>query len=374
VVVQGTVIKRGKKWSVIIDIGRDADGKRLREWHSGFERKRDAEAARIEILSRMASGRHVAPSKVTVAEYLDSWLENRKNLAETTKGTYRFELRRITDILGPRRLAQLQPGEISACYSQLLASGLSAKTVRNSHGVFHKALKDALREGLVARNVADGVELPRRHRPDTPTWTAAQAHAFLSFVESHRLYAGWLLIITTGMRRSELLGLRWQHVNLDAGLVAVVDTLVEVNNKPVLRIDETKTSGSRRTIAVDPVTVDALKAHHTQQSAEKLRAGEVYQDRDMVFCNEVGDPVSPDWFTRTTKSLATEAGVPPLTPHAAGRHTMATLALESGVPAKVVAERLGHASITTTLDRYSHVTEGMDRDAASTVADLIARS
>jgi integrase len=371
--MKGTVIKRGNKWAVVVDVGRDADGKRIRKWQSGFDRKRDAEAARIEILSKMAGGQYFAPSKVTVGEYVDRWLEQRKNLADTTKGTYRFELKRITDILGPRQLMQLQPGEIAECYTQLLASGLSAKTVRNSHGVFHKALKDAVREGLVPRNAAEGVELPRPQRPETVAWTAAQVHTFLAYVETHRLYGAWLLAVTTGMRRSELLGLRWQHVNLDAGRVSAVDTLVEVDNQPVLRIDETKTSGSRRTIAIDPATVDALKAHRSQQAAEKLLAGEVYDDLGLVFCDEIGGPLSPDWFTRATKRLATEAGVPPLAPHAAGRHTWATLALESGVPAKVVAERLGHASITTTLDRYSHVTEGMDRDAASTVAALIAR-
>ncbi len=372
--MKGTVIKRGNKWAVVVDVGRDANGKRVRKWHSGFDRKRDAEAARIEILSKMASGRYVAPSKITVGEYAHRWLDQRKNLAETTKATYRFELKRITDVLGPRPLLQLQPSEIAECYSQLLESGLSAKTVRNSHGVFHKALKDAVREGLVPRNAAEGVELPRPQRPETAAWTAAEVSEFLHHVSSHRLYAAWLLAVTTGMRRSELLGMRWQHVNLDAARVSAVDTLVEIENRPVLRIDETKTAGSRRTIAVDPATVDALRAHRSRQAEEKLLAGEAYDDQGLVFCDEIGRPVSPDWFTRTTKRLATEAGVPPLSPHAAGRHTWATLALESGVPAKVVAERLGHASVTTTLDRYSHVTEGMDRDAASTVASLIARS
>jgi len=371
--VKGTVIKRGNKWAVVIDVGQDVNGKRIRKWHSGFDRKRDAEAARIEILSKLASGRYVAPTKITVDEYVARWLDNRKNIADTTRGTYRFELKRITDILGPRVLTQLAPTHVADCYTELLASGLSAKSVRNSHGVFHKALTDAVREGLVGRNVAEHVELPHPQRPDTETWTAAEAHTFLGHVATHRLYPAWRLAVTTGMRRSEILGLRWQHVDLDTGRIAAVDTLVEVDNRPVLRIDETKTVGSRRTIAIDTATAEALRAHHAHQATEKLAAGELYCDKGLVFCDEIGQPVSPDWFTRATKRFATAAGVPPLTPHPAGRHTFATLALSAGVASKVVAERLGHASITTTLDRYSHVTEGMDRHAADTVADIIAQ-
>jgi integrase len=174
----------------------------------------------------------------------------------------------------------------------------------------------------------------------------------------------------TGMRRSEVLGVRWQNVNLEAGTVAVVDTLVPVKNKPVLRLGETKSRRSRRMIAVDASTVTALREHKARQNAERLHAGEAWDDLDLVFCDELGGMLNPATFTRTTKRLAVEAGVPPLTPHAAARHTWATLALSSGVHPKVVQERLGHSSISVTMDRYSHVTEGMDRDAAETVAAL----
>jgi len=369
--MKGTILKRGQKWSVVIDMGRDASGKRIRKWHSGYERKRDAEAARVEILSRLQHGEYVSPSKLTVAAYLDHWLESRKNIADTTRATYRHEIRRVSDLLGPRQLLQLQPREIADAYTELLDRGLSAKSVRNSHGVLRKALSDAMRRGLVPRNVADGVELPRATKPDVTTWTASEAHTFLDHIEVHRLYAAWFVAVSTGMRRSEVLGLRWPNVDLDAGRLSAVDTLVMVDNTPVLRIDETKTAGSRRLIALDRATVAVLGSHRLRQLEERLAAGDVYTDRGLVFCNEIGDPVNPDWFTRTTKTLSQAAGVPVLTPHKAARHTWATLALEAGIPAKVVAERLGHASVSTTLDRYSHVIEGMDRGAAETVAALI---
>lgn len=178
----------------------------------------------------------------------------------------------------------------------------------------------------------------------------------------------------TGMRRSELLGLRWLNVDFDQARIAVVDTLVLVNGKAVLRLGETKSRRSRRVIALDDRTVAVLRAHHARQLEDRLRASTAWTDLDLVFTDELGELVKPDTFTRLTKRLATEAGVPPLTPHPAARHTWASLALSQGVNAKVVQERLGHSSIAITLDRYSHLIEGMDRDAAEQIASLIANA
>lgn len=368
--MKGTVIKRGATWSVVVDAGTDPNGKRLRKWHSGFATKREAEQARVEILGRLAQGVYVSPSKVTVADWLPLWLEGRTSIAETTRNGYGVDVRRIVKELGPRRLQELSASLIQAWYTKL-GEKYSAKTVKNTHGVLHKALSDAVRQGILVRNPADDLELPRADKPDTPAWTAEELSKFLKKVAPHRLYAAWVLTCSTGMRRSEVLGVRWQNLDLKRRLLAVVDTVVPVNNRPVLRIGETKSRRSRRVIALDEMTVTVLKEHRKRQNAERLRAGEAWEDLDLVFTNPLGGMVSPDWFTRTTKALAVEAGVRPLTPHPAGRHTWATLAMQSGVHVKVVSERLGHSSVAITLDRYSHVTEGMDREAAETVAALI---
>lgn len=176
------------------------------------------------------------------------------------------------------------------------------------------------------------------------------------------------------MRRSEVLGVRWRSVDLAEGRLAIVDTLVPIKGKPVLRTGETKSRGSRRVIALDTGTIAALKEHRRRQNEERLMAGDAWAKFDLVFTNAIGDPVNPATFTRWTKQQATQAGVPPLTPHNAARHGWATLALTAGVPPKVVQERLGHSSISITMDRYSHVIEGMDRAAAEAVAALIERS
>lgn len=139
----------------------------------------------------------------------------------------------------------------------------------------------------------------------------------------------------------------------------------------MLRIGETKSRRTRRVVALDTATVAVLREHRRRQYVERLRAGPGWEDLDLVFCDEFGGMIDPATFTRTTKRLAIEAGVPPLTPHPAARHTWATLALSSGVHSKVVQERLGHSTSTITLDRYSHVTEWMDREAAERVAALM---
>jgi integrase len=368
--MRGTVIKRGQKWSVVIDAGRDADGRRLRKWHSGFATKREAESARVEILARLQQGVYVAPSKATVAEWFSQWLAARVGLAETTLDGYERDARRVTAEIGQMRLRDVTTATLNGLYRDLSVK-LAPATVKNTHAVTHKALSDAVRQGLLGRNPADYAELPRPEPPEMEAWSADELARFLQFVSGERLYAAFVLMCSTGMRRSELLGLRWRNTDLEHGRVAVVDTVVPVRSKPVLRVGQTKSRRSRRVIALDQATVTALRSHRTAQAAERLRAGEAWADLDLVFTNEVGELLNPSTFTRLTKRLAVKAGVRPLTPHAAARHTWATLALSSGVHPKVVQERLGHSTIAVTLDRYSHVTEGMDRDAAEVVAALL---
>lgn len=371
--MKGTVIKRGSRWSVVIDLGRDVDGKRIRKWHSGYRTKREAEQARIEILSRVQSGLYVAPHKLTVAQWLRDWLEGRVGLADTTIEGYQRDAARVADRIGQLRLSNVSTATLNSLYREL-GETLAPATVKNTHAVVHKALKDAVRQGILARNPAEHVELPRPEPPEANTWTAQELSRFLDHVAGHRLGVAWRLVCLTGMRRSEVLGVRWRSVDLEEGRLAIVDTLVPIKGKPMLRTGETKNRGSRRVIALDTGTIAALKEHRRRQNEERLMAGDAWANLDLVFTNPIGDPVNPATFTRWTKQQATQAGVPPLTPHEAARHGWATLALTAGVPPKVVQERLGHSSISITMDRYSHVIEGMDRAAAEAVAALIEQS
>jgi integrase len=178
------------------------------------------------------------------------------------------------------------------------------------------------------------------------------------------------LTATTGMRRSEVLGMTWEAADLDSGSAEVTSTLLMVVNSPTFT-PLTKTDSSRRRIALDPGTVEMLRRHRVRQVEQRLEAGELWSDDyGLMFTDEIGRPYSPDRYTRTFQSEARRLGLPPVGVHGL-RHSLATTALADGVPAKVVAERLGHSSVATTLDRYSHVSEEQDRAAAMALASRI---
>jgi integrase len=201
------------------------------------------------------------------------------------------------------------------------------------------------------------------------TWTAEEIRTFLAHTADHRFHAAFMVLATTGMRRGEALGLRWEDLDLDGGRVSITQTVITVNHE--VRVGSPKTAKGRRTVALDLGTVRALREHRQRQVAERLLMGTGFTDHGLVFCRPDGGPLHPERFSRTFEHLSAKAGLPPIRLHDV-RHSWATLALSAVVHPKVVQERLGHASIGVTLDVYSHLTEGMQGAAASLVAGLIA--
>jgi len=372
------VYKRGKAWTYVADAGRDpATGKRRQRSKGGFGTRKAAEAAMRQYLHARKSGQLTEHTSATVGEYLQQWLANQEPTARrTTFRGYQQDLERVVRCLGHVRLHELTPMQLEAAYAEMLKSGsskggpLSAKTVYNAHSSLRKALNDGVRLGALIRNPAMAARSPKRTKPDMATWTAAQLGEFLTGVEDDPLQAAYVLIATTGMRRGEAMGLRWQDVDLDAGFVRIRQTLTAVSNGLVF--DTTKTAKSQRRISLDQSTVAALRRHRARQAEDRLLAGEGWDEsNDLAFTRADGTPVHPDRWTRAFQRHVTRLGLPELRgPHSL-RHTWATLALEAGVHPKVVSERLGHSTIAITLDTYSHVVEGMDADAATRVADQI---
>ena len=417
--MKSTIIKRGKWWSVVLDLGEQAcevcpgctigrggkpvdrilwlsDGRRRRscpecegplrdsqrrrrEWHSGFERKRDAETAAIELLGRMQRGDHVAPSTQTLREYLlNDWLPVRQERIEAN--TWEIEAVQVRAYvlprLGARPLQDLTPAELEHFYAELRSNGrrsgpggLAPKTIKNVHGILRKALGDAMRLGKLARNPADHAESPKVTRGKMRVWTPEQLRHFLMHMQTHRLYATYLLAASTGMRRSELLGIPWEALDLEHGRLSVRQTLVVVRGKPTIR-SLTKTSSSRRTIALDPGSVEELGKWQEHQLFERLEWGDSWQDQGLVFTREDGSPVNPNWWSRTFNRNVRQADLPKIPPKNL-RHTHATLALEAGVDLRVVSGRLGHASVAITGDVYAQFIDRMDQQAADQVAALV---
>jgi integrase len=284
----------------------------------------------------------------------------------------RATARHIVPRLGSTKLNELTPTRVRRFYAQLLDLGLSPKTVRNVASTLRQLLQVAVTDRVIVANPSVGVELPRVTKPPIEVWTPEQTRHFIAAAREP-LSTIAVVMATTGMRRSEVLGLTWPALNFDNATLSIIGTVVNVDNKPVFRPMEAKTAGSLRTIALDDHTVERLRIHKRQWAKQRLLAGALWRSDqpEFVFCDEVGCVYRPNRLTRQFQEAAMDAGLPAIGTKGL-RHSFATTALTLGTHPKVVQERLGHTTITTTLDRYSHVLPEQDRAAAVQVAEAIA--
>jgi integrase len=375
--MRGSVRRRGTTWSYVVDVGRDpANGRRRQRTKGGFVTRKEAEQALAEVIRDLGRGTYVGRDPQTVAEWVDRWLPSMASkIRSSTLRDYEQGLGRVTARLGHVRLQDLRPLDIEELYASLLADGhrygggLSPKSVRNVHIALRRSLADAERFGLVQRNVAALVKAPSPQRRELATWTADEVRTFLDSVAGTRLAAAYRLLATTGMRRGEVLGLRWSNVDLDAARLQVNQSLTVVKQELVWA--PPKTARSRRSLSLDDATVAAVRQHRRRQNEARLALDDSWADNDLVFCDEAGRELHPDRFSRAFTSAAKRAGVRVIRLHDL-RHTWATLALQAGIHPKVVSERLGHATTGITLDVYSHVQPELDAHAASAVAELFS--
>ena len=380
----GTVYKRGRTWTYVVDVGVPG-GPRRQLSKGGFAKKADALRAMHEAKQAVTTGSYVEPSKLTVQRFLeDEWLPAMEATGKrpTTLRSYRMHLRaHVAPHIGDALLQGLTGGQLNALYAKLLTSGradgkggLSPATVRRVHAMLHKALSDAVRWNRLVRNPADASDPPKPSAagaPEATTWSAGEVRAFLDSVHDDRLAALWTLFTMTGVRRGEALGLRWIDVDLDEGRIAIRQALVAVGYE--VQASPPKTKKGRRSVALDPGTVAALRSWRAAQARERLSWGPAWVDTGLVFTRENGEALHPDRVTKMFERHVRTAGLRRIRLHDL-RHTHATLALAAGVHPKVVSERLGHSTVSLTLDVYSHAIPALQEDAAATVAALIVGS
>ncbi len=379
----GHARKKNGRWYARYELPSGPDGERKRREQGSWRTRKEAEQALREILSSMDTGSYVAPDERTVSGYLmDEWLPSiRDSVRPSTHADYRHKIATyVLPSIGHVRLQQLAAPQLNSLYADLRdhgrkrgKGGLSAKTVRNVHTTIRKAFGDAERWGFVQRNVAALAEPPKvkaGDRPEMRTWTADQLRQFLTSdaVGTDRLRAAWHLASSTGMRRGEVLGLRWSDVDLDASELSVRQTWISVAGRPAFSTP--KTAHGRRRIALDIMTVSELRTWRKTQLAERMRWGPAYEDLDLVFARENGSAIHPDVFSQRFETLRAEVGVPRIRLHDL-RHTHASIALQANVHPKVVSERLGHSTVSFTLDVYSHVIPAMQADAAESISRLV---
>ena len=349
-----------------------ADGTRTRKAFYGATREEVAGKLN-DALSNRGKGIPVAvDERQTVKTFLEGWLAAIKgNVRPKTYVGYEVYCRLHTiPEIGKVRMSKLTPQQLQALYSKKFSEGLSSTTLNHLHAMIHRALDQAVRWGVVARNVADLVDPPRPRRLEMKTLSPDQARTFLEAAAGDRLEALYILAITTGMRQGELLGLRWRDVDLDDAVLRVTGTMQRIS-KQGIGVSEPKTAGSRRQIALTTMAVAALKRRHKEQSEERLAAGPEWQDSDLVFGNKYGRPIeSTNLIRRSFKPLLKAAGLPALRFHDL-RHTAATLLLRKKVPVKIVSEMLGHSQVGITLNIYSHVLPDMQREAVGAMEAVL---
>jgi integrase len=347
---------------------------------SGFRTEREASVAMTEALSKVHKRSYVSPTRETLADYLNEWLEAIKpSVRVSTWRSYELNVRvHLIPGLGGIRLQDLNATRIDAFYGSLLergwsrsgnTGGLNPRTVKYIGMILKRALGSAVKKRRIERNPVDDAERVQvKNETEMRTWSAEELRRFLDHVRDDRLYTAYLLAAMTGLRRGELLGLRWRAVSLESARLSVRETLLAVQDK--LTWSEPKTKKSKRLVALDNDTVAALRVHRSRQNEERLAWGPAYENNDLVFARENGEPIHPNRFSEWFDRRIAAAGVPRIRFHDL-RHTHASLALAAGVNPKVVSERLGHATISITMDTYSHVIPAIEEEAAERVARAV---
>ncbi len=357
-------------WSFRIDLGRGYDGHRRQVSHAGFPTKTAALAAMKAVQQSHDEGNDHART-LLLGTYLEEWLAAKRSLRPSTRQAYRSHLDLyLLPRLGHVKLQELRPHHIDRFFTEVAGGTrkpLSSTSLHRLHATLRSALASAVKRRLISHNPASYVELPSKEHVSEPIWTVEDVHRFLTYAADDRLAALYRVAVVAGLRRGELVGLRWIDVDLGGGAIRVAQQVVQLGTQ--LHVGRPKTRSGERLIAVDPATTALLVTHREQQHRERIAWGAGWHETGHVFTYQDGRVLQPGYVTQKFRRDAERAGLPSIRFHGL-RHTSASLALAAGVPMKVVSDRLGHSTTTITADLYSHVLPAVARDAADAIGAL----
>ena len=382
--MRGHIKQRSKgSWSIVLDLGRDpSTGKRKQQWVTVRGTKKEAEKKLSELQHQLNTGEFVKSSKLTVREFLTQWFQDyvKTNARAATAEGYKIIVERhLIPSLGGIALAQLQPSHIQGYYAKALGEGrcdgkggLAARTVVHHHRVLREALSHAVKWGLVGRNVADAVDPPRAVNKEMKALDSAGVLRLLDAARGTIYFPLINLATFTGMRRSELLGLRWLDLNLSRGTVSIVQVLHCLPGGRIV-FEQPKTARSKRLVKLSHETTLALRAYRDTAEADLEQVGDSISGDRLLFSHINGAPLLPNTVTHAFAKIARRAGLEGFTFHSL-RHTHASIMLQQGVSSKTVAERLGHSTVVITLDTYSHLTPGVKEDAVDRFEEALRQA
>ncbi|MGM9593154.1 MAG: tyrosine-type recombinase/integrase [Candidatus Onthomonas sp.] len=375
-----TVTRNGKEytfWEARYTAGTDpGTGKQIQRSISGKTQKEVAKKLK-EVTASLDAGTYIAPSKMTVGEWLDIWARDYLGgVKPFTVASYTGTIRNhIKPALGAIRLEALNAHTIQGFYNSLGKPkgdkpGLSPKTVKNVHGVLHKALKQAVLIGYIRSNPADACTLPRIEKKQIKPLDEEQSRRFLEAIKGQRLEDLFTVTLFTGMREGEVLGLTWDCVDFEKGLILINKQLQREKKKGGAYIFAPLKNDKARTITPAPWVMQLLRTHRSKQNEQRLRAGELWEDSGLVFTDERGHHLAIHTVYSAFKKVAASIGCPDARFHDL-RHSYAVAAIRSGDDIKTVQGNLGHATAAFTLDVYGHVTDQMKRESANRMEQYI---
>src|SRR5215510_6223900 len=352
-------------WAIVIDARDPQTGQRKRRWYSFAGTKRQAQVRCAELVAELQTGTSIEPNKIIIAEFLDRFDRDWASIhvSAHSRERYRFALDHVRRQLGERSLQKLRPADLAALYAALGRGGLASRTIRLIHTVLHRALGQAKSWDLIRNNPADLVKPPKMPNQETPMLQPDQAAALLERLRGKPLYLLASLALGTGMRRNEMLGLRWQDVDLAAGRLTIERSL-EQTTAHGIRVKGPKTKHGRRTISLPAHLVTELRQHRREQQEQRLSMGLGKAPGSApVFAAVDGQHLSPNSITKAWLVVMASIGMPAVTLHSL-RHTHTSMLIANGVDILTISRRLGHSSPTITLGVYGHLIAGGDDRAA----------
>jgi integrase len=370
--MNGSIRSRGKgTWELTLDLGRDAEGKRKRKFVTVKGTKAQAQQRLRAMLSLTDKGIPVATTKITFSQWLTKWMAGYviPKLRQKTIERYQGLIdKHLVPYIGHVELTKLTPIDVATLEAKLLDNGMAPKGVEMVHNVISGAYKYAVSMEVAWRNPVKSVTPPKVIRKEVEPPEIAKVRGILSLAEAeeHPLFACFHLIAYTGLRRGEAIGLRHQDLNLEAGTISIVQTIIRSLHKGII-VEPTKTNAGRRMIDLDDETIDVLRAHLGKQLLRRMELEGSYEDNGLVFPGPLGEPLNPMAVTRGFQSFAKRMGFNGGKVHDL-RHFHASVMLQNGQSLLLVSKRIGHASVSTTGDVYGHLLPGWQKEAANAFA------
>ncbi len=360
---EGSVYKRGNRWVAQVGSGKNRD-------YKSFDTQREANAWRHKRVEEIRQGLVFIGAKISLSKFLDDWLVVTENSVRPNTYLQYSQIvhQHIVPTLGKILLKDLRPDHVQQLYTKKLENGISARTTQLIHAVIHRALNHALKQGLVVRNVSDAVTRPKVPRKEMKTFDDYQVRQLIQAAEGTGMQTLFWVAVSTGLRKGEILGLKWSDLDWNNGRLQI-QRQVQRRKGEGLVFCEPKSASGRRVIILGEKTLDRLHEYREEQSKERFRVGDQWQENDLIFPASTGTILDQSKVNKVYKKCLKKAGLPNLRFHDL-RHTAATLMLQQGIHPKVVQERLGHSDISLTLNIYSHVLPSMQEEAAEKMDDL----